>query len=142
MKKTLAQVAILAGILTGLLLSISVLAKDPVQTDGDKYKVLLENEHVRILSYTDKPGEKTHQHQHPSFVLYALGPFKRKLMLADGKTLEREFKAGDVLYSAGETHLGENIGDTPTQVVIVEIKANAAERLPASAQAPSPQARP
>ena len=96
--------------------------KDPVATDGDKYRVIFENERVRVLSYTDRPGERTHEHQHPAFVLYALAPFKRKLVLHDGSERVREFKAGDVLYSAGETHVGVNVGDTPTQVVIVELK--------------------
>jgi hypothetical protein len=36
--------------------------------------------------------------------------------------MEREFKAGDVMYSAGEVHIGENIGTTPTHVLLVEIK--------------------
>lgn len=114
------------GAMALLLVSQATPAKDPVATDGDKYQVLLENERVRVLSYTDRPGERTHQHQHPAFVLYALAPFKRKLVLPDGRERVREFKAGDVLYSAGETHVGVNVGDTPTQVVIVELKDQAA----------------
>lgn len=97
-------------------------AQDPAATDGDKYKVLLENDRVRVLAYSDRPGEKTQQHLHPAFVVYALGPFKRRLTLADGRQLERDFKTGDVLYSTGEVHIGENIGDTPTQVLMVEVK--------------------
>jgi quercetin dioxygenase-like cupin family protein len=110
------------GAMALLLVSQATPPKDPVATDGDKYRVLLENEQVRVLSYTDRPGERTHQHQHPAFVLYALAPFKRKLVLPDGSERIREFKAGDVLYSAGEAHVGVNVGDTPTQVVIVELK--------------------
>lgn len=109
------------------LLSTAAWAQDPVSTDGDKYRVLLDNEHVRVLWYTDRPGEVTHQHEHPAFVVYALAPFKRKLTLGDGRTLTREFKAGDVLYSNGETHIGENIGQTPTQVLMVEVKPAPAE---------------
>ena len=56
-------------------------AQDPVHTDGDKYKALLENECVRVLEYRDQPGEKTDQHQHPAFVLYALSSFERTLTL-------------------------------------------------------------
>jgi quercetin dioxygenase-like cupin family protein len=100
-------------------------AQDAVQTDGDKYKVILENECVRVLDYRDAPGEKTHQHRHPRFVLYALAPFRRSLTLADGKVLVREFKAGDVMWSEAQTHIGENIGQTPTHVVIVEVKSQA-----------------
>jgi hypothetical protein len=104
------------------LLATSAFAQDAVQTDGDKYKVILENDCVRVLDYHDSPGEKTHQHTHPAFVLYALGPFKRTLTLPDGKVLTREFKAGDVMWSDEQTHIGENIGPTPTHVVIVELK--------------------
>lgn len=36
--------------------------------------------------------------------------------------LTREFKAGDVLWSDAQTHIGSNIGDTPTDVIMVELK--------------------
>jgi quercetin dioxygenase-like cupin family protein len=98
-------------------------AQDPVVSDGSKYKVLLENEAVRVLEYTDQPGASTHEHLHPEFVVYAVQPFKRRLTLSDGRVMTREFKAGDVLYSKGETHVGENIGSTPTHVIMVELKA-------------------
>ena len=87
-------------------------AHDPVHTDGDKYKVKIENERVRVLEYKDRPGEKTHQHSHPAFVLVALSPFKRKITLPDGKAMIREFKAGDVFWSDAQTHIGENIGES------------------------------
>ncbi len=103
-------------------LATSAVAQDAVQTDGDKYKVILENACVRVLDYQDAAGEKTHQHTHPAFILYALGPFKRTLTLPEGTVLRREFKAGDVMYSDAQTHIGENIGETPTHVVIVELK--------------------
>ncbi len=111
-----------ALILGSALLAGAACAQDPAATDGDKYKVLLENDKVRVLEYRDVPGEKTHQHQHPNFVLYAMGPFKRKIHLPDGKVLMREFKAGDVMWSPAQTHIGENIGTTPTHVIMVELK--------------------
>jgi quercetin dioxygenase-like cupin family protein len=97
-------------------------AHDPVHTDGDKYKVKIENARVRVLEYRDSPGEKTHQHSHPAFVLVALSPFKRKITLPDGKAMVREFKAGDVLWSEAQTHIGDNIGDLPTHVLMIEMK--------------------
>jgi hypothetical protein len=104
------------------LLSSAALAADPTKTDSDKYKVRFENDRVRVLEYTDKPGEKTHQHDHPAFVLYAVSSFKRKIALPNGKALMREFKAGDVMWSDAQTHIGENIGDTPTHVIMIEMK--------------------
>ena len=85
--------------------------------------MLLENDDVRVHEYKDLPWEKTHEHQHPRFVVYVVQPFIRRLTLSDGRVMTREFKAGDVLYSKGETHVGENIGTTPTHVIMVELKS-------------------
>jgi hypothetical protein len=112
----------LATIAAAMLVTTTASAQDAAQTDGDKYKAILENECVRVLEYTDRPGDKTHQHRHPAFVLYALSSFKRTLTLPDGKVLKREFKAGDVMWSEAQAHIGENVGDTPTRVIIVELK--------------------
>lgn len=104
------------------LTSVPALAQDPLKTDGDKYRLKFENDRVRVLEYRDLPGQTTNQHRHSAFVLYALGPFKRTITLPDGKVLTREFKAGDVLYSDAQTHIGANVGYTPTHVIIVELK--------------------
>jgi beta-alanine degradation protein BauB len=100
----------------------SISAQDPLITDGDKYKAILENDRVRVLEYTDTPGDKTRKHHHPDFVLYALDPFKRRLTMADGKRIEREFRKGDVMWMHDQIHIGENIGSTNTHVLIVELK--------------------
>lgn len=100
----------------------SAIAADPLETDGDKYKVRFENDRVRVLEYRDMPGQKTKQHDHPAFVLFALSPFKRTITLPDGKVLTREFKAGDMLQSDAQKHVGENVGDTPTHVIMIEMK--------------------
>lgn len=97
-------------------------AHDPTSTDGDKYKVRFENARIRVLEYRDMPGEKTREHRHPAFLLYAVGPFKRRIALPDGKVIMREFKAGDVMWSEEQVHIGENVGDTPTHVIMIEMK--------------------
>jgi quercetin dioxygenase-like cupin family protein len=112
--------------LTGLICiaTASAAADDAVHTDGDKYRVRVDNAHVRVLEYRDEPGAKTAPHRHPRFVVVALAPFKRRLHLSDGRTLERQFSAGDVLYSDGESHVGENVGTTPTHVMLIEMKGD------------------
>ena len=117
---------IMGGVL--LLSAFPVWAADAVQTDPDKYKVVLENERVRVLEYRDKPGQKTKMHTHPDFVLQALAPFKRKLTMSNGKTMTREFKAGEIVWMNSQTHIGENIGDTDTHVLITELKETAAKK--------------
>jgi len=81
-----------------------------------------ENDRVRVLRYHDRPGEKTTMHHHPDFVLQALSPFKRRLTMPDGSTKERAFKAGEILLMNAQSHIGENIGKTDTNVIIVELK--------------------
>jgi hypothetical protein len=95
---------------------------DPAHTDGDKYTVVVDNEQVRVLRYHDVPGAKTHPHHHPSFVMIALSPFRRKLTFPDGSTKVREFAAGEAAYMPAQTHTGENIGDTATDSLLVELK--------------------
>ncbi len=116
MKKRVTGILLASAALTG------VFAQDPVKTDGDKYKTILENETVRVLEYTDKPREKTNQHHHPDFVLYAIDPFKRRLTFKNSQVVEREFKKGDVIWMKDQIHVGENIGTTETHALIVEIK--------------------
>ena len=105
-----------------LSVSFTCLGQNPTKTDGDKYKTIFENSCVRVLDYTDQPGQETHQHRHPAFVLYALQPFERVIHLPGGKAINRKFKAGDVIWSPAQTHIGENTGKTATHAVIVESK--------------------
>jgi beta-alanine degradation protein BauB len=96
--------------------------EDPVVTDGDKYSVVLENDRVRVLKYHDKPGDRTSQHAHPDYVLYAESSFKRRLIFPDGRRQEVDVKAGNIIWMKGHMHIGENIGDTNTDVIFVELK--------------------
>ena len=97
-------------------------AQDAVQTDGDKYSVILENERVRVLRYHDNPGDRTSEHAHPDYVLYAESSFSRRLTFPDGRKHEVDVKAGSVGWMKGHIHIGENIGDTNTDVILVELK--------------------
>jgi quercetin dioxygenase-like cupin family protein len=101
-------------------------ARDPIETDPDKYKVIFENERVRVLEYRDKPGQRTAPHYHPEYVLYALSAFRRTLTLPqEGKTGSREVQVGDVAWGKAQVHIGENVGSTDTHVIMVELKGPA-----------------
>ncbi len=97
-------------------------SRDPVITDGDKYKVILENDRVRVLEYRDSPGQRTSPHHHPDYVLCALGTFKRKFVFADGGEAIRDVRTGEVAWGKAHSHIGENVGSSDTYVLIVELK--------------------
>lgn len=111
--------------------------KDAVETDSDKYSIVLENERVRVLRYHDKPGNRTAQHAHPDYVLYAESSFKRRLTFPDGQKQDVDVKAGSVVWMKGHVHIGENIGDTNTDVIIVELKEINSEMSTASSSRPT-----
>lgn len=99
--------------------------KDPVATNPDLYRVLFENERVRVLEYTDQPGEKSVEHAHPDSVMVTLSDFRRRLS-ADGRTVDVELASGLARWLPAQTHSGENTGATPTHAIFVELKEPAA----------------
>ena len=106
---------------TSYLDQLSDPSRDPVVTDGDKYKLVLENERVRVLEYRDSPGQRTSPH-YPDYVLCALSAFKRRLALSEGRTAIIEVQPGQVAWGKAQSHIRENIGDTETHVLIIELK--------------------
>jgi beta-alanine degradation protein BauB len=96
-------------------------ASDPTETDPDKYKVVFENERVRVLEYRDRPGDRTSPHRHPDSVMYTLSSFERRLIHGDQQR-EVQLEAGRVSWLAAQEHSGENIGNSETHVLFVELK--------------------
>lgn len=95
---------------------------DPTSTDPDKYKVIFENERVRVLEYRDEPGQRTQPHEHPDSVMYTLSSFERRLIAESGEARDVELAAGEVRWLDAQVHSGENIGESATHVLFVELK--------------------
>jgi hypothetical protein len=94
---------------------------DPAESNADHYTVIFENERVRVLEYADHPGDQTTIHAHPDSVMYTLSSFRRRLV-SGGEEREVALEAGSVGWLPAQQHHGENIGDTPTHVIFVELK--------------------
>lgn len=118
-----------------LLLSVSpgLTAQDPVPRYPDNYKVLVENDRVRVLDFRLRKGAMEEFHTHPAHVLYVLEPFKIMFKLPGGRTATREAKANDVLFSEAVMHSPTNIGDTDAHGILVELKGSPVT--PATAEA-------
>jgi quinol monooxygenase YgiN/quercetin dioxygenase-like cupin family protein len=110
---------------------VALLAQDPVPRYPDNYKVLVENDRVRVLDFHLRKGDTEEFHMHPAHVLYVLAPFKIMFKLPGGRTAVREAKAGDVLFSEPVTHSPTNIGETDAHGILVELKSQTA--MPAGA---------
>jgi quercetin dioxygenase-like cupin family protein len=96
---------------------------DAVKVAPDAYRVLLENDKVRVLELRIKPGEKIPMHSHRySMVAYSFGATTHKWTLPDGKTRDMHLKAGEIVWSGPFAHGAENTGKTDVHLLIVEIK--------------------
>jgi quercetin dioxygenase-like cupin family protein len=109
---------------------------DPAQTNPELYKVIFENARVRVLEYRDRPGDRTLPHTHPDSVMYTLSGFRRRLHAGD-RSVDVELSAGEVRWLGAQEHAGENIGDTETVTIFVELKEPAATPAPPAALGPS-----
>jgi len=109
---------------------------DPVVTNPNFYKVLFENDQVRVLEYTDQPGDRTTPHEHPNSVMVTLSSFRRRLYAGDAER-DVDISAEKASWLPAQQHAGHNIGDTQTHVVFVELKDSAAGPPPAGALGPS-----
>ena len=95
--------------------------RDPTATNPELYHVLFENDRVRVLEYRDVPGDRTEPHHHPDSVLVALSDFTRRIS-TDDHPIEVGLSAGEARWMSAQVHTGENIGQTPTHAIIVELK--------------------
>lgn len=110
------------GLVALLLFVAPVMAQDPVPLYPDNYKVLLENDLVRVLDFKLKQGAKEDFHAHPAAVTYVLAPFRIRFTFPDGTTRIREAKAGDLFFGEALIHASENIGDTDAHGLLIEMK--------------------
>jgi quercetin dioxygenase-like cupin family protein len=102
------------------------MAQDPVKVDSTHYKLEFENDQVRVLRIKYAPHEKSVMHEHPDSVAIFLTDGHGKFNLPDGTSQDAPFKAHTVQWTPAGKHLPENVGDTPFELVLVEMKGKAA----------------
>lgn len=106
---------------------------DGLISSPDNFKLLLENEQVRVLQYSLPPGALDHSHTHPPRVGHVLSGAKIRVTEADGTQKEYDEKTGDTYWGEfSPLHDTLNIGATPYIALLVEVKgASAAAKVAA-----------
>lgn len=113
----------------------TALAQDPLKIAPDAYKLVFENEYVKVVRVHYAPHSKIPEHDHTDFAaayvyLNDAGPVVFKHVgLSYGAVTRPAVKAGSFrLYRAvKETHEVENPGDTPSNFLRVEFKTEPAK---------------
>ena len=121
---------LIAGIAIGALLATVAFAissrkttlQDPVKQSPQYYKVLLENEQVRVVEYRLKPGEKEPMHTHTAGVVYVFADARMRASYPDGRTQESSGGAGEAHWRNPVTHALENIGTTEAHALAIDVK--------------------
>ena len=104
-------------------------APDAVNADPRSYKVLVENDAVRVVEHIGRPrmgvcGQGWHSH--PDHVSIAMSDGRAKVTLSDGKILIGEQKAGEVWWEPACTHKVENVSGIEMRAVLVELRTGQA----------------
>lgn len=100
--------------------------QDAVTADAKHYTVEYEDDQVRVLRVVYGPNEKSVMHEHPASVGVYLTDGHIRITFADGRTGEPHVKAGQAMWHPAGKHLIENLGTTPFELVLTELKAPAA----------------
>src|SRR4030042_4652361 len=96
-------------------------SRDPMKVAKNVYKFIMENDRVRVLEASFKPGDKAIMHDHPDHLVYVLSDGKMNLK-SSGKTDVLDLKKGQVVFLKAQSHEAENTGKTDLHLLVVELK--------------------
>jgi quercetin dioxygenase-like cupin family protein len=91
-------------------------------TAGDKARVVLDNDKVRVIELNMPPGSSTGMHSHGDNLVVFLSAGSAIQTMADGTTRTMERKPGEVLWSDPVTHDTTNTGKSATRTLVIELK--------------------
>jgi hypothetical protein len=117
--------SVVLGVGLSLAAFSSAPGQDAARMQPRSYRVVLENDSVRVLEFNSRPGRGVcgdGVHSHPAHLTVALSPAKVRVR-AGGKTFVATNKLGDVFWSEAETHETENLSGANIRALIIEIKA-------------------
>ena len=120
---------LLAALLPAFAFAPCAQAQDPAKTQPAAYKVVLDNDRLRVIEFNSRPGMGLcgeGVHSHPAHLTVVLSDAKARITLPDGKTFVGANKPGDVFWSEAETHEVENITGRQVRALIVELKSGRA----------------
>lgn len=96
-------------------------SRDPMKVAKNVYKFIMENDRVRVLEASFKPGDKAIMHDHPDHLVYVLSDGKINLK-SSGKTDLLDLKKGQAVFLKAQSHEAENTGKTDLHLLVVELK--------------------
>ncbi len=103
-------------------------AQDSTKVMPKAYRVAFENDKLRVLEFTGRPGLGVcgeGMHSHPAKLTIVMTDWQGRASTPDTPERDRSRKAGDIFWSEAETHKVENTGKANSRVLIIELKSPA-----------------
>jgi quercetin dioxygenase-like cupin family protein len=101
---------------------------DIVKISPDIHKVIFENDQIRLLKVTVRPGNTVPMHTNPENINYILKPGTLRLTSPDGSVMDLELTEGQVIPAPVGAHAVENVGRTEVQTLCIELKSSQSSR--------------
>lgn len=98
---------------------------DIVKISPDVHKVVFENDAIRVLEVTVKPGAKVPMHTNPENVNYIVKPGTLRLINPDGSSVDITLAEQQVIPAPVGRHAVENVGATEVRTICIELKTSA-----------------
>ena len=98
------------------------MSDDAVAVAPDVYKVLFENDRVRVLEVRAAPGTGSPMHSHPDSVMHAVGDAHIVVASPDGDEQRVDVPSGATFWNGATTHAVQNVGDEAVHFIRVELK--------------------
>ena len=95
---------------------------DSTDVDPDGHRIVLENDHLRVLEVKSLSGQQWPIHSHPPRLVVALSGYRIKSIDLDGTETVIDRRPGEATWVEREEHSAE-ILIGPTHVIEVEIKS-------------------
>src|SRR3954462_13255485 len=94
---------------------------DIVEISPDVHKGLFENDVIRVLEVTVKPGDRVPLHTNPENINYILKPGTLRLTDPAGSSVDVQLTQGQVIPAPVGQHAVENVGNTEVQTICIEL---------------------
>jgi beta-alanine degradation protein BauB len=95
---------------------------DAVAAAPDIYRVVAEDDRVRVLEIRMPAGAKSAMHYHPRGAAISFGPASLRISFPDGSGVDATFGAQQAFLQPAGPHGGENVGTTEGHAILVELK--------------------
>ena len=98
------------------------MSHDAVSVAPEIYKVLLENDRVRVLGVVGMPESRSPMHGHPDSVMHAVSDGTIRITSEHGESETVDITAGATFWTPSTIHSVENVGTTAVRLIRIELK--------------------